>query len=116
MYSWIQNTGIALIATLVGAAMLLFPPKFTSRLGYRNAIASRSEEAFRYANRRLAVLWCLIGLGLLAVITICHFFLKGINWLSSVYLVGSAIGILYPVWAIDKELRQKFDEDGKRIG
>jgi uncharacterized membrane protein len=85
-------------------------------LGYRTVRSMLSEETWKYGNRRAGQIWVRLGLGLiifsvLYLLLITKDFTKP-SWLLAIVSIVSGMVSLQTV---DKELKKKFDDKGKKI-
>ena len=84
-------------------------------LGYRTVRSMLSEETWKYGNRRAGQIWVRLGLGLiifsaLYLLIITKDFTKP-SWLLAIVSILSGMVSLQTV---DKELKEKFDDKGKK--
>ncbi|WP_152800734.1 SdpI family protein [Alkalibaculum sporogenes] len=92
------------------------PTKINSIFGYRTKRASLSNETWSYANLRLGKLSLIFG-GILLYVSIFSEIIRYFNLQENDYInIHAYSGLLvWPIciFIIQRELRQKFDDNGK---
>lgn len=88
--------------------------KLSKFFGYKITRAQLSQEAWEYANKRAGNIWINLG-GLYTIFAGLYLliFPSARENLSVVLFAIGLIIILYTFFTVDKELREKFDDNGE---
>ncbi|MBZ9688959.1 SdpI family protein [Clostridium estertheticum] len=109
-----KDLGIPIIMVIFGLVLRFKPPsKINSFYGYRTTRSIKSQEAWDYAQRRIGGLWLYTGTILYIAINISLLILPASK--ESLSFIHGGIGIIaLIIWIpfVQKELKEKFDEDG----
>lgn len=110
-----QDLGIPIIMFIFGLALRFKPPsKINGFYGYRTTRSMKSQKSWDYAQRRIGGLWLYTGVILYIAISLSLLFLpveKGA--LSFIHVGIGIIAIIIGIPIVEKELKQKFDENGE---
>ena len=105
---------IPIIMILVGMLLKFKPPaKINWVLGYRSSRSMKSQKAWDYANKRIGGLWLYAGIILYIAITLSLLLSpveKGV--LSFIHGGIGIIALIIGIPFVEKELKEKFDENG----
>jgi uncharacterized membrane protein len=105
---------IPIIMILVGLLLKFKPPsKINCVYGYRTTRSMKSQKTWDYAQRRIGVLWLYIGVILYFVIIISMLFSPvSKEHLSFIHGSIGMIALIIGIPFVEKELKEKFDENG----
>ncbi|MDR7857448.1 SdpI family protein [Tissierella sp.] len=85
-------------------------------LGYRTVRSMLSEETWKYGNRRAGQIWIRLGLGLIIFSALYLLFIsKDFSKPSWLLAIVSVLSSMVSLQTVDKELKEKFDEKGKKL-
>lgn len=106
--------GIPIIMVIFGLVLKFKPPsKINGFYGYRTTRSMKSQKAWDYAQRRIGGLWLYTGVVLYIFIIMSPLFLpveKGV--LSFIHGCIGMITLIIWIPFVEKELKDKFDENG----
>lgn len=90
--------------------------KISYFFGYKTARSQTSEETWEYANKRVGAMWMKLG-GIYTLIVILILLLfPSQREKPSIIIMLMAIGVsMIPFPIVQRELDEKFDEEGKAI-
>jgi len=98
---------------ILGLALKFIPPhKINSIYGYRTTRSNKSQETWDYAQKRIGGLWLYIGVILYVFIIVSMLFLPNLSFIHISIVVIGVIALLIVMPFIEKELTEKFDENG----
>ena len=105
---------IPIIMVIFGLILKFKPPsKINIIYGYRTKRSMKSQKTWDYAQRRIGDLWLYIGVILYSVIIISILFLPvAKEYLSFIHGGIGVIALLIAIPFVEKELKEKFDENG----
>lgn len=112
------NLIIPIIMIIIGViSMRDIPKDINSFAGYRTDRSMKNIDTWRFANRYCGQLWKKLGIYTLIISVICTVisFLLTIEVQSIVSLVLTVIQIIiiiFSVYLVEKQLKNKFDENG----
>lgn len=111
---------IPLIIWAGGLILQTHPPKQVNRFwGYRTSRSMQNQETWDFAQRALSGIWKRLGAGMTAVTLILTVVMSQAgNTAFSIYAAGAIvlqlILIIISARAVEKELKKRFDDKGKR--
>jgi uncharacterized membrane protein len=105
---------IPIIMILVGLLLKFKPPrKINGIYGYRTTRSMKSQKTWDYAQRRIGALWLYIGVILYSIIIISLLFSPvSKEHLSFIHGGIGVIALIIGIPFVEKELKEKFDENG----
>ena len=114
-YKFVINFILPIGLMIYGALYKFKALKKTSVfLGYKTTRTLLSQETWEYANKRVGNIWINLGALYTVFVGLYLFLVPSAREKLSVvvFAVGLAI-VLYTFFTVDKELDEKFDEEGK---
>lgn len=105
---------IPIFMIIFGVVLKFKPPsKVNSFYGYRTNRSMNSQKAWDYAQRRAGELWLYMGVILyVAFITSMAFMPVAKESLGFIHGAIGIIALIIGIPFVEKELKEKFDEDG----
>ena len=105
---------IPIITIIFGVVLKFKPPsKINSFYGYRTIRSMNSQKAWDYAKGRIGALWLYMGVILYIVFILSMSFIPVAKGnLSFIHGAIGVIALLIGIPFVEKELKEKFDEDG----
>lgn len=113
------NLIIPIIMIIFGIiSMRDIPKNINTFAGYRTERAMKNIDTWRFANRYCGILWKKIGIVLFIVSLVCtcigFLFPIEVDGILSLTLVVIQISIIvFSIYLVEKELKNKFDENGQ---
>lgn len=102
--------------SVLGLYLKIKPPKMNSIIALRTRLSTLSQVTFNYANNRISGLFILSGIVTSILITLCRIFINNNNDSIS-YLIKTLVVFcpLIPIYIVNSELRNNFDDTGSRF-
>ena len=115
IFFWAVDLLIPIVMIVLGFLLNKKPPKKINYLrGYRTKGSMKSLETWDYANKRIGELWWKIGFVLLVIIVISKLITPVVDeYLSIIHSIVGLIAMIIGIPFVEKELKDKFDENGK---
>lgn len=116
-YTWIINSILPLGIILYGYLYKNVAAKRLSYFfGYKTARTQLSKETWEYANKRVGEIWMKLGAIYTLVVIAMVFIFPSIREKPSFIVIALALIVsLIPFPIVEKELKEKFDDDGEKI-
>lgn len=116
-YAWIVSLILPLGIVLYG---YLYKNVASNKLnyffGYKTEKTQLSKETWEYANKRVGSIWMKLGLVYTAIVIIMLTFFPSQRTKPSFIVIALALIVsIVPFPIVQKELEEKFDEEGKEI-
>lgn len=114
---WIINFILPLGIILYGYLYKNVASKRKSNFfGYKTERTHLSKDTWEYANKRVGKMWIKLGLIFTLVVLIMRFIFPSHMEKPSFIVIGMALIVsLIPFPIVEKELKEKFDDEGERI-
>lgn len=112
---WVINFVMPISLIIYGYIYIKRANKGTnSSFGYRTSRSMKSKETWEYSNNRLGKLWMILGF-VLAIFSVAYslIFQREQLELSKTLLILGLIICIAPLFIVEKELKERFDEEGK---
>lgn len=119
-----STVGVITIPVVIWGLALWFdkhpPKKINSWCGYRTSRSMKSQETWDFANACLCSLWKRLGAGMTVVsVVLCLIMSRTGEKTFSIFVIGAVtlqtILILLSIKPIEDALKERFNEEGKRI-
>ncbi len=120
IFMLIMNLMIPLIMIGFGKIFLKWAPKEINPLfGYRTNMSMKNQDTWQFAHHCFGKWWYWSGIFLIPVSVIPMLFVTdageaAVGIVGGVTCTFECIGLIIPVFFVEKALKQVFDSDGKR--
>ena len=121
VFTFCCNLFIPVIMLIFSLIMIKHPPKNINGIyGYRTYMSTRSQETWDYAHARFGRIWLKMSVLLLVMSVIGQIpFLKASENTTTVLILVimtiQMVGLIGPIFVVEKDLKRLFDKSGKRI-
>lgn len=116
-YTWIISLILPLGIVLYGYLYKnIASKKLSYFFGYKTARTQLSKETWEYANKRVGKMWMKLGGIYTAIVIIIVILFPSQRQNPSLIIIALALIVsIIPFPMVQKELKEKFDDNGKKI-
>ncbi|HCW53185.1 MAG TPA: hypothetical protein DG753_05510 [Clostridium sp.] len=114
----ICNLLIPIVMIVVGViSSREIPENINTFIGYRTKRSMKNIDTWKFANKYCGELWKKLGIEIFAISIICNvpgfiFEIEVYSIISLVLIVIQIAVIIFSIYLVERELKNKFDENG----